>query len=179
MWYYSPPSKVLARYRGNAFSLLMQTKDSCYYHRPYLTPLWYFSSPCTSHTDSSNPAEAYTKRVCTWPLHPLFAWNSEPRVCVSSHHSSCSYDGTASRETSPATLPQVPHQSHSITSSDYLLHWLITLLLRRLLALCRAAALEDKLREEKIQQTCLPALLQYRAHNTHLINICWTDKPKV
>ena len=40
------------------------------------------------------------------------------------------------------------------------------------LALGRAAALEDKLQEEKIQRTFLPALLQYLAHNTHLINIC-------
>lgn len=102
----------------------------------------------------------HTKRVCTWPGHLLFAWNPEPQSSVSAHHSSYSYDGASSCKTSPATLPQVPRPSHSITSPLYLLHWLITFLLMRLLALCRAAAPGDTLQEKKIQRTCLPALLQ-------------------
>ena len=48
-----------ARHRGDALSLLMQTKDSFYCHRSCLPPLCCLSPPCSSHTGSSNRAKAY------------------------------------------------------------------------------------------------------------------------
>lgn len=139
----------------------------------YLSALWCFSSPCSSHIGLSALAKTYQES-----LHLPFAWNTGPQLSASSHHHSrCSYDGTFSQKASLATLPQVPHQSHSITSSVYLLRRLITLLFMCLLVLC-LSPLEDKLQEEKFHLTRPPALLQYLAHNTHLTSICWIDKQK-
>lgn len=139
----------------------------------YHLPLWHPCLPCSSHIGLSS-------HVTFAPTAP-FAWNTGPQLCASqasSHHSSCSYDGTSLQKTPPVTLPHVSRQSHSITSSVCFLHRLITLLFTCLLAFCMAAPVENKLQEEKSQLSHLPALLQCLAHNKHLINICWIDKQK-
>ena len=142
---------------------------------PYIS---YFSSPCSSHTGSSNLAKAYQESLhMTWA--PAVCLESRAAVlCVCSSLKLQLWWGLLCK-TAPATLPQVPRPSHSITSPLYLLHWLITLLLMRLLALCRAAALGDTLQEEKNSADMSTSTPAMPARNTHLINICSTDKPKV
>lgn len=149
-----------------------------------LPPLWHPGSLCSGHMNLSTLAKTYQASFhMTFAPATPFAWSTGPQLSawLASHRSSYSYAGTSSKKTSQVPLHQVPHRSHSIISSLYFLH--------RLLSPCYSFVCtpfawlppsEDKLQEVKSHLSCSPAflLIQYLVRNMHLINTSWTGKQK-